>query len=189
MFRTFYVVYKQFFRFLTGRKIDFGNFCLLPHKLLGPVVHTSHIWNHLAAALIRSRLPLTRLALARGVRYSGQPNMSFISLVVLGLSAISVFSEMMFVRIIVGASILAAATVLVGALLVIVRLATDWTPPGWTSTILASLAVMLLQTLILSVAAILLNLHGRTAPSIIPAKVAQDYVVAHETIYGTDAQA
>ena len=27
MFRTFYVVYKQFFRFLTGRKIDFGNFC------------------------------------------------------------------------------------------------------------------------------------------------------------------
>ena len=33
-FRFFYAIYKLTFRIMTGQKIDFGNFCLLPRESL-----------------------------------------------------------------------------------------------------------------------------------------------------------
>src|SRR6516162_6514574 len=56
VFRLSYSAYKLIFRLLTGRKITFGNFCLVPMTIARRLVHMSELWNNLASAIIRSRL-------------------------------------------------------------------------------------------------------------------------------------
>ena len=57
VFRFGYIAYKMLFRLLTGRVIDFGNFCLLPMSKVHSLVHTPDLWNNLAATIMHSRLP------------------------------------------------------------------------------------------------------------------------------------
>ena len=66
-FRAFYVVYKRLFRVLTGREIDFGNFCLIPKSQLERIAHMTELWNHFAARLF-DRAPLGSACQRRGAR-------------------------------------------------------------------------------------------------------------------------
>lgn len=175
-FRIFYSIYKLFFRLLTGLNIDFGNFSVVPIGYLERLTHQPDLWNHLAAGLIRSRLPITRVAVGRGHRYFGRSHMNLVSLIVHGLSAVSVFSDSAFVRLMLGSFALAGATLFGAAAILVVRLSTTWAPPGWASIVLISLAVIFLQSLVLSVGAVFLHLNGRSTPSVIPAKVAADFI-------------
>ena len=93
IFRMWYECYKLVFRLLTGSRIDFGNYCLIPTDRLEAVVSNSSIWNNLAGTLTRSRLPLTSFPSDRGRRYAGSSKMNFVSLVTHGLSAMAVYSK------------------------------------------------------------------------------------------------
>ena len=99
-FRCFYVLYKMLFRALTGQTINFGNFCLIPKNALQSLVHNPAIWNNLAAAIKRSRLACTYIPIDRGARLSGVSQMNFVSLALHGISAISVYSDVVFIRIV-----------------------------------------------------------------------------------------
>lgn len=44
-FRAFYAIYKTMFHAFTGKKVDFGNFVLLPNAALGRLVHMTETWN------------------------------------------------------------------------------------------------------------------------------------------------
>jgi len=177
IFKLYYGAYKICFRLLTGRVIDFGNFCLIPRQYLGRITHQADLWNHLAACIIRSRLPLVRVPTDRGRRYAGQSHMNLVSLIVHGLSAMSVFSDAVFVRLILAAFALAGITISASVAILAIRLGTDWTPPGWASIVLVSLGVILLQALVLSVGTTFLHLHGRSSPSVLPAQMAEAYVL------------
>jgi hypothetical protein len=48
-FRFFYNIYKLGFSFLTGKRISFGNFCIIPAHLLKRIINLPEIWNHFAA--------------------------------------------------------------------------------------------------------------------------------------------
>ena len=61
-FRAFYVIYKGLFRLLTGRRINFGNFCLIPKSQLARITHMAELWNHFAGAIIRSQAPLASVS-------------------------------------------------------------------------------------------------------------------------------
>ena len=106
-FRFFYAIYKQIFRIMTGQKIDFGNFCLLPRELLRALTYNPSIWNSLPAAITRSRIPYTAVRVARGTRLAGKSKMNFESLVVHGMSAIAVYADVVLLRILLGACMLA----------------------------------------------------------------------------------
>lgn len=71
VFSIWYRCYKFAFRLLTGARIDFGNFCLIPATRLEAVVSNSSIWSNLAGTLTRSHLPLASLPTDRGQRYAG----------------------------------------------------------------------------------------------------------------------
>lgn len=176
-FVLFYSVYKRCFRAMTGKSIDFGNFCMIPKPLLARLVHLPECWNHLAGAIVRSRLPIARVATDRGLRYAGRSSMSLVSLVIHGLSGISVFSDTVFVRLLLMACFLGAGTMSIAIILVAIRLLTDWTPPGWTSTTIVSLAIVFMQALLLSGGAIFMQLQQRSSPTVIPARVAPDYIL------------
>jgi hypothetical protein len=176
VFQLFYLLYKGLFALLTGRVINFGNFCLLPAGALQRVIYSPDTWSHLAASLLKSRLQLLRIRLPRGSRYEGHPKMTFIPLIALGLSAIAVFRETVFIRVLLvtlGISMSASFGLIVVFAL---RLATDLAIPGWASTLSALLMVILLQALMFSGAAAILLLSFRSTRDFIPAQEALRYV-------------
>jgi hypothetical protein len=86
-----YWFYKIAHRILTGVNIRVGNFSILPSSYLTTLVVMSELWNHYATSVFRSGLPVTTIPIPRGYRDAGRSRMNFVSLVVHGLSAISVF--------------------------------------------------------------------------------------------------
>jgi hypothetical protein len=61
----------------------------------------SELWNHYAAAMVRSKLPLHMEPVPRGSRISGKSTMNLVALVTHGLSAISVFSDIVGTRLLI----------------------------------------------------------------------------------------
>jgi hypothetical protein len=186
LFRLGYVGYKLLFRLMTGRHIGFGNFCLIPAGRLTQIIYKSDLWNHLAASISRGRLPVRRVKLGRGPRYFGQSKMGYLSLVTFGLSAISVFIDLVIARVLVAGGLMAAlCTLAIGAVLW-VKIFTAMAIPGWATNALGFAIVLLLQTLALSVVSVLLALYGRSTRGVIPAIDAEPYIHGREILYPHD---
>jgi hypothetical protein len=167
-FRMGYAVYKFWFALLTGRRIYFGNFSFIPIACVRRLVFMSEIWNNLPAAILRSRIGHIPISTARGTRYSGQSRMNWVALIAHGLSAISVYIDVVFVRMLFGATILAAIALLGIAAAVAIRFATPLAIPGWTTTVVGVLGLLLMQIAVLIVAMLLLVLAGRNGRPIVP---------------------
>lgn len=182
-FRLFYRAYKLLFRLLTGATIDFGNFCIVPRQQLRELIHNSNVWSNLAGAIMRSRMPVVRVPVDRGERFAGRSTMGFIGLIVHGLSAVAVYSDVALARLLVFAAALGGVTV-VGALVALaIRLFTDLAIPGWASTVVGTLAVIFTQSVLLSVIAIFLLLSSRGALTVIPARDALSFAVDRQIAY------
>lgn len=93
VFRAFYQLYRAIHFLLTGIAVRVGNFSVLPWSALATFVVVSEAWNHYAAAVFKARIPRATLPLARGERLAGRSTMNFVALALHGLSAISVFGE------------------------------------------------------------------------------------------------
>jgi polyisoprenyl-phosphate glycosyltransferase len=185
-FRACYQGYKALFGSLTGAQIDFGNFCLIPKSALRPVISQAGIWNHLAATLTRSRLPLTRIDSFRGVRYAGRSKMNLVSLVVHGLTAVAVYADVALVRILIAAMVLAACAFIGIVVTVCVRLGTSLAIPGWASSVAGTLTVLLFQAVLVPVIGVFVVLSSRTARTVVPSVDAQDFVESIRTIASED---
>lgn len=167
-FRFGYVVYKVLFRLLTGRVIDFGNFCLLPISTVRSLVHTPDLWNNLAATIMRSRLRKVSVPTIRGVRLAGQSWMNLSALVIHGLSAMSVYSDLIFVRVLLACAVAGLMAVFGAILVVLVRFTTSFGIPGWASTMMGDLLIILMQTIVIAVATTLMVLSNRNQRPIVP---------------------
>ncbi len=175
-FRFFYGLYKGIFTVCTGRGIDFGNFMVVPGAVVARLAHMPEIWNHLAAAVLRSPVPIQRVSCDRGTRYSGHSSMNAVSLLAHGLSAVAVFSDLVFVRLLILASVVCGLALLVAAVAIVIRVTTDLAIPGWASNVVGTSAIILFQALTLSVVACLTMLGGRSAAVFIPASQAGQYI-------------
>lgn len=182
VFRLWYECYKFIFRLLTGHQIDFGNFCLIPKERLELLVSSSSIWNNLAATLTRSRLPLARMPADRGTRYAGKSNMNFVSLVMHGLSAMAVYSDIVMVRLMLGTALLGAVTLsgIVGV--VGVKLLTNLAIPGWATSASGLLGVILVQALMLFTISAFTVLNTRSLKVVIPLLDAPSFVRSRRQI-------
>jgi hypothetical protein len=167
-FRLAYFVYRHVFRALTGRRISFGNFALIPLPAVRRLVHMPELWNHLAATVMRSRLRYAAVPTERGSRYAGQSSMNLVSLIVHGLSAMSVYTDAIFVRILLAAAMVVCASLLGILLVTIYRFATNLAIPGWATTVVGDLLIILMQTTVIMVATSLMMLAGRSNRPIVP---------------------
>jgi hypothetical protein len=175
-FRLFYAIYKTIFTLSTGRRIDFGNFMVIPVPIVARLAHMPETWNHLAAAVLRSSVRIVRVPCDRGRRYAGRSSMNLVSLLAHGLSAVSVFSDLVFVRLLTLATAVSISAIVAAAGAITLRITTDLAIPGWASNVVGISAIMLFQALILSVVATLTMLGTRSAVSFIPAMNAEQYV-------------
>ena len=175
-FRVLYALYKRLFILLTGRRIDFGNFLLIPWPMVTRLAYMPEIWNHLAAAVLRSRLRVVGVPTERGRRYAGNSSMGLVSLFAHGLSAIAVFSDIVFVRLLILASTVSALALALGTGAAAVRIVTDLAIPGWASNVVGISAIILFQAVTLSVVASLTMLASRSGAVFIPVLHAGEYV-------------
>jgi len=175
-FQFGYLVYRLMFRALTGANIRFGNFCVLPAAFLTALTHSPAVWNSLVAGVLRSRLPVTSIRTERGQRYAGRSRMNFFSLAVHGLSVISVYMDVVLIRLVCLA--LAASVAILAALVLVVclRLFTGLAIPGWASFMGVSLLVLLMQALMFTTIALFQFLSLRSMPTVAPASFAPQLV-------------
>ena len=178
-----YVCYKTIFRLLTGTWIDFGNFCLIPKVRLLTIVSNFSVWNHLAAALTRSRIPLVSLSSDRGIRYAGKSKMNFVSLVMHGFSAMAVYSDIVMLRLMIATLILSAATALAILGVVAVKFLTDLAIPGWASSLAGILTVILLQSAIFFAISVFSILNTRNLKVIVPLNDAPTFILFRRKIF------
>jgi glycosyltransferase involved in cell wall biosynthesis len=184
-FKLFYLLYKLTFGNLTGVRIDFGNFCVIPSRLLHTIAAQPGIWNHLAATLTRSRVPLEKVQTDRGVRFAGRSKMGFVSLVVHGLSAITVYADVVLVRLLLATGLLAGSAFLGLLATVGVRLFTNQAIPGWTSNVAGTMVTLLVHAIVSSVIGVFVILSQRTTRPILPTVDARDFVGSIRTLVGT----
>lgn len=168
-FNLFYFFYKILFRCLTGRSISFGHFLYLPRPMVDRLVYSPEIVNHLPAAIMKSNLPYRSLPVQRGKRLEGQSKMSFGDLLLHGLGAISVFVEKVATRLLVFSLIMIGLTLLGIGIILGIRWFTDLAIPGWASTIMSSLVIVLLQSFLLSLFTLFLFLSSGAQRKFIPA--------------------
>lgn len=179
-FRLAYCLYKLLFRALTGKGISFGNFCIMPPAAVGRLVRMPELWNNLAASIMRSRLPYVTVPTVRGTRFDGYSKMGLTSLIVHGLSAMSVHIDTIFARLLLAAASIAGVAVS-GILVVgIIRTATDLAIPGWAKTIVGDLLIILFQMLVIVAAASLTMLAGRSSRPIVPVIDFQPFVARRQ---------
>lgn len=174
LFRLLYLVYRWMHLWLTGIRVRVGNFSVIGAAHVERLVVSSELWNHYAASVFKSRLPIDELPLDRGRRVSGRSHMNFVSLVLHGLSGISVFIETVVARLLVA---LGVVTLLMFALLVavvIIRLRTTLAIPGWATTSFGILLVLLTQAIGIGLVLIMGILASRQGTPFIPMR---DYQV------------
>jgi len=137
------------------------------------------MWNHYAAAVTQARVPRTLVPTVRGKRLAGQARMNFVSLVAHGLSAMSVFADRIGVRLLAMTGILVSLLFIALVITVSIRFLTDIVIPGWTTLGLGFLAVLLVQTAILSMVFMFMIQMGRAGSSFIPAR---DYAMFVDSV-------
>lgn len=186
VFRAFYAIYKSIFRTLTGKVITFGNFSLIPPQLLRKLAHVSEIWNNYPGGIIRSRLPYTAIPIERGSRLAGESKMNFVSLVLHGLSAVSVLMDTTAVRIALFCIATACVSMVGIGVVTYVRFFTQTAVPGWAIYLVFSFFIVILQAFLISLLLIFIVLSYRTQQHFMPAKQYRDFIERVDAIYSVD---
>ncbi len=166
--RMGYAIYKGMYGLLVNRVLDFGNFCAISPAALDQLVHTPDIWNHLAASVSKLRCKVVRVPHDRGRRYDGTSKMTVQSLVLHGMSALSVYTDVILIRVMFATLGLAALAGLAIVVILGLYLFTDWVVRGWTSILAGVMFAILIQVLAASLAASFLLLSNRSTIGRIP---------------------
>jgi len=163
VFSLMYKAYKASFSLLTGRRLDFGNFAVLPFASAKRLAAMPELWNHYPSAILKSRIELRRLPVHRARRYGGQSSMGLVKWINHGLSSVSVFFDLVLARLLVVTVILAVLLVALACLVLAIKLFTTLAIPGWTSLVFGLTAVGLLQVLTTQVVVVFLALSSRSS--------------------------
>ncbi len=179
-FKLGYYCYKWIFRILTGETISFGNFCLIPKSQLKKLIYKETLWSHVASTILRSGLPLTMLSTRRGERYAGQASMNFPSLVLLGLSAIAVFSDVVLLRTLIVSFLLCLLALVSIGIVFFIKIFTALAIPGWASSTIGIFTIIFIQSLMISIFILFIILANKSNRMFIPAKHYQDFILELE---------
>jgi len=161
-FRIGYRLYRAAFRVLTGLRLDFGNFCLLPQEAARRIVAEESVWSHFAATVVRSRFPKEEVVIDRGSRIIGSSHMNLYALVTHGLGAMAVFADRVFLRFAALSGLIALAATITLTAVAAIRFGTEAAIPGWATTAAGFALLVALQTLTMAVLMTFVMLQQRT---------------------------
>ncbi len=182
-FRFFYQVYRALHRVLTGIPVRVGNFSAIPRSSADRLMVSSDLWNHYAAAVFRSKMPMRTIPLARATRLDGKSRMDFFGLVTHGLSAISVFSDTVGVRLLAAATGLLLLSMVLGAGVLYATFARPEILPQWIRVAVGALAVLCFQATMLSLVLVVPVLGARSHAGFIPLRDSEYYILEQVRIW------
>lgn len=182
LFKFGYFFYKHFFYWLTGQKINFGNFSCIPAKMLKQLVYRESLWNHYSSSIIHSKLPYDKVLLDRGKRYAGTSKMNLTGLILHGLSSISVYFDSLSIRIL-KLAILGVAFCFVAVISVFyIKLFTTQSIPGWASNLILIIFSIILQLSSVTLIVLLMQLSSRKNIKSPSSEIYKDFIDTTETI-------
>jgi polyisoprenyl-phosphate glycosyltransferase len=187
-FRIGYQAYKLVHYLLTGRAVEVGNFSVVPYPALARLVAVSELWNHYAAAVYKARLRVLTVPIPRASRLAGRSSMNFTSLVIHGLSAVSVFGDQIGVRLLFGNVLL---MIVVTSLLVTVagvKVFSAWAIPGWATSAAGLLLTLLLINFLLSMVFVFIVLQGRSGTSFLPLRDYKYFIIKPITLFAQSTE-
>ena len=175
-FKICYHGYRALHKVLTGVSVRVGNFSIVPFWALGSLVAVSDLWNHYSAAVFASKLPFTTIPTHRATRIAGDTRMNFFSLVLHGMRALSVFGDVIGVRVLVASSALLAALVIGFAVTFAVQLGGGDRGPGLALFLLGLLLILTVQVVAVGALLIFGALGGRTNGTFLPIRDYRHFV-------------
>ncbi|MES9963297.1 MAG: glycosyltransferase [Candidatus Sedimenticola sp. 20ELBAFRAG] len=181
LFKVFYRIYKALFRLLTGKIIQFGNFCAMTPQAAERLVQMDEMWMHFPATVIKSGLQVTNSAVDRGKRYYGSSKMNLVSLITHGLSSVAIFTESVLTRIILFCAAIAATSIALILVALTIKVF-GYATPGWFTVAIGALLGLLVQTATIALISLLIAMNSRNTPSVIPFKAASNYIKTIEEI-------
>lgn len=167
-FKIGYYIYKLLFKIFVGKVINYGNFSLIPASKLPHIISNSDGWNNVPATILKSKVSKISLSTARGERISGKSKMNLTSLVLHGLSAISVFTDQVFIRVISVLGLIVSLILILMVAVVYIKYQTNLAIPGWTTNTLGILLVCLFQILVFSILILLTSISQKGIKKLIP---------------------
>lgn len=157
-FKLFYWFYKLLFRFVTGKQMNFGNFCLINRNVLESAVFTT--FSHFAAFLSKQRCTTRYIVADRESRIGGQSKMSFKKLFYHGFKSFVEYGEDMLMIFFKGFMIILAVLLLAVGNVIYQKFIAHTAILGWTSLViigLVNLAVICIGFFVLGLLLIHLN--------------------------------
>ncbi|MES2380172.1 MAG: glycosyltransferase [Bacteroidota bacterium] len=161
-FNILYFFYKKLFKIITGKQMDFGNFCMIKYNIVERIQLTSFI--HLPAYLLKQKAHRTNVLYDRNKRIMGQSKMGYKNLLLHAFKSFIEFGDdllLWFLRIF---SLVFILLVLTSANLIYQKFISQTAILGWFSTLslgLINLAILCLGFFIMGI--LLLNLiHNRS---------------------------
>jgi len=153
-FQVSYYIYRFIFKLITGKVLNFGNYCMITKRVLRTSCHTSFI--HFAAHLSKQKVKSSSITYNRLKRIDGKSKMNMTSLIHHAFKSFVEYAEellMVFLKIF----ILIILSFFILILLVLYKkLFTDDAILGWASTMTVSLFTTALACLGFFVLGILL---------------------------------
>lgn len=185
VFQAGYALYRVCHRVLTGIDVRIGNFSIVPRPLMGAVVVSSELWSHYAASVVKARLPFRTIPMDRGERLAGRSRMNYVTLVTHGLSAISVFRELVGSRLLLASSAVAAVGFIALLVLFVIAASGGIIVNQQTIVLLLLLGLIALQALAASFVVAFTILGGRDQSSFLPIR---DYPYFVDTVVRLNGQ-
>jgi glycosyltransferase involved in cell wall biosynthesis len=183
IFKLFYQLYRTIHRILVGFDIRFGNFSVLPPQALEQLAVSPDLWNHYAAAVVKTRMPRGSVSIDRSRRIAGQSKMGLVSLIVHGLSAMSVFGDVIGVRLLIISAIFGVLAIALILVVVAIRFATNLAIPGWATFAVGLLLTLLSQSVLLQLIFTFVVLYSRGQSSFIPLRDCPLYIREERTVF------
>lgn len=159
-FQLSYLIYKLIFRVITGKNMNFGNYCMISKNVLETCVMTSFL--HFAAHLSKQKKATAQIVYNRRRRLDGKSKMNITSLIYHAFRSFIEYADeflMVFLKLFV---FIAAVFFFLILYVLYKKIFTDEAILGWASTMsvgLFSLSVVCLGFFITGI--LLLNIFSR----------------------------
>ena len=152
-----YFFYKILFRSITGKSMDYGNYCMIDRKIVERIAHTSYI--HFPAYLLKQKASRGNVLFDREKRIEGKSKMGLNGLVVHAFKSFIEFGEdllLIFLKLFI---IILIVLIFLAANIFYQKFIAGTAILGWFSTLmlgLVTLAILCLGFFIIGI--LLLNL-------------------------------
>jgi hypothetical protein len=183
-FRASYLAFRKLYQLLIGSHRRVGNFSVVPRAALERLMLSHEMWNHYAAAVFRMRLATDSVPCERGKRTFGQSKMSFVSLAVHGISAISVNSDVAGMRLILGSSGVLGLGLIAMIFATVIAVPMEGQMPRWVFLASSLVVVLSAQALAAAILFVLITLQNRSLSGFVPKRDALQYAGEVRVLHG-----